>query len=356
MNNQPCNDIQWHLINHIDELSAIEEQWHFITQKSLNPTLFSSPKWILNWYKNYWQESWKLTTIAGYINNELVVLAPLYTQRSQHWPYLNVMYPLGQGEPEAEEVSSEYCDIIISSSYENTVLPELLKKLTALNVDQVIWHAALQGSYIKKLLETGFKYTAKTTHYRYLLECKAWALATLSKNTRSRYKRSSNQLANINAKFIWVNPSNYEKYASLLTDYHQERWESKGSLGAFSHPNFRSFHEFYRNKNTVKMSAIIVDNHPIAINYYLEDETSLYFYQCGWDSKAYANFSLGLTLHLWSIENCQNKYYDFMMGDIKDSYKLKFGTKQEPMTNIIINIKPYKVFINKLVNKIRSFF
>jgi len=355
INNEACNNITWQLINNVNELHEIEEQWQSLALESPNSTPFSSPKWILNWYQIYWQDNWELSTLAGYINNKLVVLFPSYIQHSPQWPYIKVMFPLGQGEPEDAEISSEYCDIIVSAGLESIILPELLSELAELNIDQIIWNAALQNSHIIKLLERAYEYKSITSHYRYQIECSKWALQSLSKNTRSRYKRSNNQLKKINASFNWVHSKDYEKYTLLLIEYHQALWKTRGSQGAFSQPNFKNFHNQYRNSDSVKISAIIVDNIPIAINYYFSDKTTLYFYQCGWDSNNYANFSLGLSLHLWSIENCYHNYYDFMMGDINNSYKSKYGAQQSLMSNIAINIKPRKVLISKVINKMRSF-
>jgi hypothetical protein len=355
INNKACNNITWQLINNVNTLHDIEEQWQSLVLESSNPTPFSSPEWILNWYRIYWQDNWELCTLAGYINNKLVVFFPFYTQHSKQWPQLKVMYPLGQGEPEDAEISSEYCDVIISPGFESLVVPELLEKLAEFTVDQIICNAVLQNSFIVNLFEKAYGYQPITSHNRYRISCPNWTLQDLSKNTRSRYKRSKNQLKKINAEFHWVNSNDYEKYTNLLIKYHQRLWEGRGKKGAFSQPNFEKFHNKYRTQNSVKISAISVDNTPIAINYYFSDETTLYFYQCGWDSNNYSNFSLGLTLHLWSIESCSHDYYDFMMGDLKGSYKSKYGTQQDCMTNIVINIKPMKVFINKIVSKIISF-
>lgn len=353
-NENATNKIQWRLITKFDELGAIVQPWEILAQQSSATSPFSSPQWLLTWYHIYWQSNWKLMTLVGYIDNNLVVILPSYVQNSLQWPYLKVLYPLGQGEPEEAEISSEYCDAIIATKFEATVLPELQKKLAELDVDEIIWTAALQNSHIKGLLEAIFKYTAVTTHNRYCIKRPKWTLQSLSKNTRARYKRSNNQLKKINAIYQWVAPEEHESYTKLLIEYHQNLWKNRGNKGAFSHIDFKRFHEEHRAENTIKMSAITVNSKPIAINYYFFNDTTLYFYQCGWDSKNYANFSLGLSLHLWSIENCHYKYYDFMMGEVKNSYKEKFGASREAMTNLDVKINCKKAFLHKLVHRIIS--
>ncbi|WP_426359521.1 GNAT family N-acetyltransferase [Pseudocolwellia sp. HL-MZ19] len=355
MQKQNSSNIKWELINDFHKLTAITQQWQRLVDQSSDLSPFSSPQWVLTWYNNYWQKGWELSTHAGYINNQLVVILPCYIQHSPKFPYLKVLYPLGQGEPEEEEISSEYCDVIVSKSITEIALVELQEKIMLLDIDQIRWNATVQNSYIKKLLEKSFRYEALSTHTRYFVERTEWSLESLSKNTRARYKRSINQLNKINATLHWVEPKDYDEYIKLLIKYHQKLWNSRNKDGAFSHASFKDFHEQYRSQSSIKMSAVTVDGTPIAINYYFDDENSLYFYQSGWDSEQYSNFSLGLSLHLWSIENCDYKYYDFMMGEMKDSYKEKFGVQQEPMINVNITISPKIVFIHKLMRKIMSF-
>ena len=353
-NEHATHNIQWQLITDFASLDTIAHQWQELLQQFSTASPFSSPQWLLTWHQIYWQSNWELTTLVGYVDNNLVAILPCYVQHSLQWPHIKVLYPLGQGEPEEAEVSSEYCDAIIAQKYEAIALPELQKKLAEFDVDRIYWRAALQSSHIKGLLESVFKYTAVTTHSRYCVERTKWTLQNLSKNTRARYKRSNNQLKKVNATYHWVKPEAYKIYIAKLIEYHQNLWESRGNKGAFVHADFNRFHEEFRAKSSIKISAISVDNNPIAINYYFFDETTLYFYQCGWDSEGYANFSLGLSLHLWSIENCSYQYYDFMMGELKNSYKEKFDAHREPMANLEIKVNPKKVFLHKLVHKVFS--
>jgi hypothetical protein len=43
-----------------------------------------------------------------------------------------------------------------------------------------------------------------------------------------------------------------------------------------------------------------------------------------------------------------------MMGKTQDSYKAKFATQQQPMTNITITFSPIKVVIYRILKKIKS--
>lgn len=289
-----------------------------------------------------------------YHHDHLIAVAPFYLQKPKKWYQPTILYPLGQGEPEISEIASEYNDILIAPSYEDVVLTGLSKKLKSLKIDQVNWRATFPESNISKLLKQTYNFQSTANHAQYIIERANWSLDTLSKNTRSRYKRSLNQLKKTNTTFCWVDTKHYEKFTNILTQYHQNRWQEKGNNGAFSQQNFCNFHKNVRKERKgklVKMSAIIIDECPIAINYYLVDDKTLYFYQCGWDEGNYAKLSPGLALHIWSIEHCEHQYYDFMMGSINDSYKTKFMCQKLPMTNIQVNLSPNKIMLNKTLQK-----
>ena len=319
---------------------------------------FGSFNWITEWGKTFKLpvSSHELYTI--YSSNRLVAIVPFYVYRPQTFFQLKTLYPLGQGEAEKSEIASEYNDIYILPGYEEEVIQLLAEKLKTLNIDQILWRATLQNSHINHLLKAAFNYKAPLTHARYFIETSAWALNRLSKNTRSRYNRSINQLTDINASFKWVGKNDYEHFSQILAQFHQTRWNNKGCAGAFAEEDFQSFHKSYRATNpcNIKISAIMVNNKPIAINYYLADESTLYFYQCGWDERNYANLSPGFALHLWSIEHCNFAWYDFMMGGLNDSYKAKFGSKKISMVNnhVIINKRKYN--FHRLINKLLNYF
>ena len=348
-------NITWHVIQDIIELNKISTQWASLVETTTKNAFFSHPDWILNWCNIYWQKNWQLHVVVGFCDGELTAILPSYLQHSTAWPYISTLYPLGQGEPENEEIASEYCDLIVHIEDLEQVMTELAPLIINLKIDQIIWHSVLINSAINRLLTRLYNATNVVTNYQYCIERSNWSIDKLSKNTRSRYKRACNQLAKLGAKLQWVKVNEYDEYAQNMIEYHQSRWNEKGLHGAFNHRNFQLFHQklikLYNGK-LVAMSAITIKNKPIAINYYLVSNSTLYFYQCGWDELNYAQLSPGLILHLWSITNSERPIYDFMKGELSDSYKAKYGCHKEPMTNIIIPISKTKLIVNKIIIKI----
>jgi len=329
-----------------------------VTKSNLTGHVFNNPLFSKIWFTTFSQPNWHLATFAFFDQKSLIAIAPFYIQKSKYFFMPTKLYPLTQGESEDAEIATEYCDILITPGYEEQVLTELSKKLKSLKFDQIIWRAALSNSNIVKLLNKTYDIQTDNSHARYIIERSNWSLESLRKNTRSRYRRSLNQLHKIKATFCWVDENKQNEYIDKLSTFHQIRWEKKGETGAFFHPDFRIFHQQLRQANprNIVISAICIDSQPIAINYYLTDKETLYFYQCGWDEVNHSKFSLGMALHIWSIEHCNHKYYDFMMGGLNDSYKQKFGCEQIPMTNIVLNITPWKIFLSKVIHKIKILF
>ncbi|TWX71036.1 GNAT family N-acetyltransferase [Colwellia demingiae] len=346
--------LKWSIISDVNKLALFSEEWDLLNNVVAHSSLFNSPYWLLNWTEQYWQSEWQLYLVTARCDGKLVVLAPFYIQPAKTIWGIKKLYPLGQGEPECSEISSEYNDILILPEFSDQALTELAKILKTINVDQIIWRAILLDSHINTLLLNAYNYSQMVEGTRYVVDGSNWSAENLSKNMRSRYRRGLNQLNKIDGKISWVKQGDFDHYWQLMKDFHQQRWLGKNKKGAFCSDEFNKSHAKFRDKSpeNVAMSAIWVNDEPIAIHYYFSDSTTLYFYQSGWNEGGYSHLSPGLILHLWSIRNNNKRYYDFMMGGINDSYKKKFGCEQTPMTNIKINSNPKKVFLNKVLNKI----
>ena len=96
----------------------------------------------------------------------------------------------------------------------------------------------------------------------------------------------------------------------------------------------------------------MVHDQPVAINYYLLGDDTLYFYQSGWNLD-YAELSPGFALHLWSMQNTDQKYYDFMLGSVENSYKKIFKCEEREMTNIEVLRRPATVILAKVWGKLQ---
>jgi hypothetical protein len=346
-------DIQEVIVSSYDQLASVFSAFNNVGESG---TIFESPAWLNTWYKHYWQAHWQLHCVVYFQGDAIVGYAPFYIQKAQGFPYVSSLYFIGQGEPESTEVSSEYLDIQIKAGYETALYTRIAQHLNTLSVDVLIIKAILSDSHIAKILPSLNGDINSRDYYRYIVECKKWSLQNVSKNTRSRIKRTENQLKQFNADIRWLAKEDILAIWPMLAAFHQTRWNKKGNLGAFNSSAFNAFHLSLINDhlNNVEISAIFIDNQPIALNYYLVDESTYYFYQSGWDQKKHEKLSPGLYLHYWSIEHCSAVNYDFMMGGINDSYKAKFSCDKLLMLSVNLIKNKQKIVIQKLINLIKS--
>lgn len=313
--------VEWEVIEDISVLFQHQREWQKLCD-TIPDSLFVSPMWILCWVDTYWQDYWELKVIKGTVNNNIVVFAPLYIQKSKTLFSRKTLIPLGQGEPEYSEVTSEYQDILIKKPY-SYLIPELKQLIKKINFSQVYWNALLPSSNVLSIFSS-FSGHGSLVGNRYLIDKSNGIEPSLSKNNRYKLNKTRKILNQRKARFFWLQEERYDEYWDIMRGFHQSRWNKKNKLGAFFNDDFSKFHSKFRTYGKTKISVLELDGKPIAINYYLSGFTTLYFYQSGWDSD-FSKLSPGFSLHMWSIESCTEKAYDFMMGTNDKSYKNQFG-------------------------------
>jgi len=323
--------------------------------KTQNNDLFTSLLWLETWFDCFWQSNWILQSYAFYHDKKLIALAPFYIKKENAFPFIKTLHLVGQGEPEQTGVASEYGDILIKIGHEQEIYPQLVKLLTNMKFDTMAARAIFSNSHIAKVMAALSGKHLTRGFSQYYLPTDNFTLQEVSKNTRSRIKRSNNQFNQLHAETRWLTINELNLLWSTLVEFHQSRWRRKGAHGAFLSNEFNQFHQtlIKNHKHSVAASAIFVNNKPIAIHYYLVDKDTYYFYQSGWDEVNFAKFSPGLYLHYWSIKNCPAINYDFMMGGLNNSYKAKFGCESTPMQSLVLIKSHAKDIINKVINKIK---
>lgn len=347
--------IKWHCCNKIEDLKSYHQYWQecFISTEN---SFFYSPNWLIQWKNTFWDDNWSLHLYIAFNNDECVLYAPFYIKKSKHFPYIKTLSLFGQGEDELFEISSEYQDVFVQKNH-SYLLNELNQKLTTLDCDNIKFNALLDSAHILKLLPNMEKSYIKNVGTRYVYSSKTDQVPQLSKNNRSKLNKCKNKLTALNASFIWVKKEDFATYWGLMKQFHQTRWSKLGKTGAFCHDEFSEFHNDFRenNQEDIKISAVLVNNKPIAIHYYFASNDTLYFYQSGWDEENYAIVSPGFALHIWSMNNCPETFYDLMMGSIHNSYKAKLGCNHNSkMYNVVLVRNKLKHVLAKLINKLKK--
>lgn len=352
------NIISWETIDSIEKLVAIKVEWEEFYLNNSIDIPFINITWLTIWIKYYWQKNWQLKVLIGRSNDSIFTIMPMYIQIDKSIFSKSTMYPIGIGEPELKEVSTEYLDIIIKPEFEELTLKKIKKWILDLKVDEIIWRGILQNSNVLNLFQSFDQTLRKPNATRYIVHIQSWSVKKLSKNMRSRYRRGLNQLSKLDAEIKWIKKEDINQYWQIMKDFHQSRWLGRSNTGALCSEEFNQFHTELRRQSpeNIAMSAIWVNGIPIALHYYFMDSSTLYFYQSGWNENEYAHLSPGLLLHLWGIENTDKLYYDFMMGKKCDSYKAKFSPHQQSMHNVNFIFNPIKVNTYQVIKKLNTYF
>jgi len=342
-------EVTWMYIKDINVLDDYINHWKECLNYTQDST-FMTPSWIEQWVKTFWQNQWSLHLYIALDNNKCVLFAPFYIKKDSTFPYLRTFSLLGQGEDSIFEIVSEYQDILLHPDYSH-LTQSLTTKLQKLNFDQINITSVLENADILQLFASTQGVQINNSGIRYSYSPSINHPPILSKNTKSKLNKCKNKLDAINAEYIWVQESKYDKYWQLMKEFHQNRWQALNKKGAFHHTLFSDFHNTFRLKNThsIRISAILVNNVPIAINYYIYSNHNLYFYQSGWDEVKYAKASPGFALHMWSMNNLDYHLYDFMRGSAHTSYKNKLGCNHNiNMYNIVLIKNKFKLLLVKL--------
>ncbi|MEH6625343.1 MAG: GNAT family N-acetyltransferase [Motiliproteus sp.] len=324
-----------------EQLEEIESCWRQLHLSAINPELCSSWEWLYSWWLTYQEKDWQLQVICVYAGQRLIAVAPYYYRGERSSRTLCLM---GKGEPEEQEVCSEFVDLIVATGFQDEVIQLLaayqekefrfVKKIELKQIEE--------DSLIAKLwVLSGFRICSKSCGIRYQLPLQSDLRDTLKSLPSNNLKKKTMRLLNhlrserYNVK-IFDTPDQFDDAWSVLENLHSERWASKGKSGAFISDKFRQFHKKYfqmaSTAGEAKILTISGDKISAAIYcFYFKDR--IYYYQSGFDSKE--SGSLGIIAHLAVLDATSTgfKKYDFMCGG-HQSYKSGWAREQSRVVNV----------------------
>ena len=239
------------IINSLDRLRAVEEEWLALLQRSDSDCVFLTPDWLCSWWETFTGEDDRMCvcTVRNRRGN-LIALAPLMISQ-RRWllgltrvPALQFM---GTGT-----ACSDYLDFIIERNMDvDSLVKTIFKRLTA----EGGWRAALFtdipdssptiAAIEKVAAEQGFSYRREpNTLCPYLELPEDWesCLRRLSKHFRKQVRKSLRgvgKLGKVNFA-LWTGEIQ-EGFARFMR-LHELRWEMARKKGSFADPRMRNFH------------------------------------------------------------------------------------------------------------------
>ncbi|MEY8215008.1 MAG: hypothetical protein RPR97_11095, partial [Colwellia sp.] len=103
-----ADKITWVELTKIEQLFEIIPQWEKLIQIQTTCKIFNYTSWVASWLETFWQKNWQLNVLIAWCEGELIAIVPIYYQHGNSILSIKKFYPLGQGEAEAQEISTEY--------------------------------------------------------------------------------------------------------------------------------------------------------------------------------------------------------------------------------------------------------
>ncbi len=333
----------------LDELAPYADDWDRLT----GGVPFRSWTWLWHWWQHYGPQNdadglrTRLAVLCVFDDADaLMGIAPWYLDCSAM--HGRVLRPLGSGE-----VCSDYLSVLCHPAIREVIVEALADYLieNALDdgSDALRWDLLELGGVdaeddaVAKLVDY-LAASGSTIHRRPGLNC--WRLelpadwdgyvASLGKNLRRDVRRLERELLGTDrvALHSAARLDELPRPMDLLVELHQRRREMLDEKGCFASDRFLGFYrdvvpELLR-RGQVQFYWLELDGKPVAAEYQLVGNDTLYAYQAGVDPDS-MEYQPGKLINLAILRRAIEHGYrafDFLRGD--EPYKARFGARPRP--------------------------
>lgn len=343
------------IITSWDEFIERRPAWLELMARSSANEPMLSPLWLETWW-HLFGEGRTLRAVLVYEDGRLIGLAPLLVRRVRYRGAIPLrrIELLASGEPESDEIYSEYLNVITEKGQETRVARMLVEGLRdgslgpwdELVLDMMDATSPMTRALLHELRRTRLLDRA-TSHKPcpYIPLPATWEayLGQLSSSRRYFLKRTMKALEQWGGKELVVKrattTAELEQGMDILVELHGERWRNQGSQGVFSSALFTRFHRTVMPKllaaGNLDLIWLSKGDKPLAIVYSIVWDNKIYFYQSGRTTDVPSKVRLGIAIHVYAIQHairCGRTKYDFLAGTSR--YKQQLALAQTPLIQI----------------------
>ena len=324
------------------ELRQIRAAWEQLSESHV----FTSPAWLSNWWDAY-QETHELFVLrVSDSHGDLVGLAPWYLERSVAAG--KTLRFLGSGK-----ACTEYQSLLAAPGEGDRVALAVAEWLVDANHSRLDgWdHLDLQAvpqadpaiTLLASCLErNGVRVAMKPGPACWRIELPAcWEeyQAGLARNVRRKLRKIEKDYFASGRVQQTVARSDleFEQLFDRLVEFHQRRWDTVGTPGCFTSPQFGSFLRRAANElggaQRAWLSQVSVDDQPAAVAFFLSDDESELMYQCGMDP-AMREHQPGWLLNVANLQTMFRRGIrrcDYLRGE--ERYKRELGAVAVPQVD-----------------------
>jgi CelD/BcsL family acetyltransferase involved in cellulose biosynthesis len=336
-------------------LTARRGEWDALLASCATSEVTMTPEWLLAWWRTFGDlERRKLRAVIVEDGARMIGLAPLLTRVVRHRPGIPFrrLELLASGEPEEDEICSDYLSVLAARGAEANVASAIADTISKMRWDELVL-PAMSGDALAPLHLAGALHLrgvrvelATTTESPYVALPAKFDEYTASLSKRRRYlvRRSLRDLDEwAGGKGATVeharDATDLPKARAILEALHAERWREHGHEGVFASQRFKKFHDevipALHARGAVELSWLVARGEPIAAVYNLVWNGRVQVYQSGRRVDFPDEIRPGLVLHARLIERAiaaKRVEYDFLAGVTR--YKQELAPLSRPIVSL----------------------
>jgi len=362
------------IVRTLEELAPFERAWSDLLARSSTDEPTLAPLWIKTWWRVFGSQGARQLRVALLTDGpRLLGIAPLQSRPHVYEPGIPYrrLELLASGEPEDDEICSEYLGLIAERGAEGAVVSTLASLLSAGalgNWDEIIFPSMAGDGPIPELLMSTLRSRGWTVEMKtsgacpYIALPHSWEEYLRKVSSAGRYvlTRSLREFAD------WSNGSSaireartdedLERGKRILKSLHSERW---GEKGAFRSARFCEFHDSVMAslfaEHALELLWLTVRDEPVAVLYNVVWNRKVYFYQSGRMIDVPKGLRPGIVLHAHAIRRAietGRREYDFLAGT--SQYKRRLSTAIRPLVQVRAVRAPLRELARRAVDRGRD--
>jgi CelD/BcsL family acetyltransferase involved in cellulose biosynthesis len=343
------------VITRWDDLIDHRHAWLDLLARSSANEPMLSPQWLETWWQ-FFGEGRSLRTVLMYQDGRLIGMAPLLARRVWYRGALPVrrLELLATGEPEADEIYSEYLNLISERGQEGRVARVFVAALREgklgpwdeLSLDMLDVLSPMTRALLHELRRS--RMLDRVTAHKpclYIPLPATWEayLGQMSSSRRYFIKRTLKAFEQWAGEDLVLKrastPAELDQGFDVLVELHGKRWQSTGGLGVFSSEPFSRFHRAAMGKllasGNLDLIWLCKGDRPLAAVYNIIWDNKVYFYQSGRCTDVPSKVRPGIAIHIYAIQDAIERgrtKYDFLAGATR--YKQQLALAQTRLIQI----------------------
>lgn len=302
-------------------LAALEPAWWALFGRCAAATPFSSPAWLLPWWKVF--APGELFTVAVTTGGRLVGLAPLYLERGLESRRL---LPLGIG-------ITDYADVLLDPLHAGAAWAAILDCLQAEADTWDVWCAEElppEAAVLAQSLPQGWTSRTEAQSACPVLALRSpFSASDLPSTKRRKWRMAQNRTARRASDLRTSTAATLDADLTQLFRLHAARWADRGEAGVLADDVVQRFHAAAAPAllaaGLLRLTTLTLDGMMVAAYYGLHHGSRAFAYLGGFDPQ-FAFESPGTVLMGTALETAAREgatEFHFLRG--RESYKYDWG-------------------------------